>query len=144
MLFRPFRVEEDIFRRHGNVPWVRGAVEFWTSFISEFKHWRKQVEHLAEAHRPTATPLSPEWWACRVCDVMKNYDLAASRHTGIADTMPSETVIPDLPSAEPIVPEPPPDDQAMHCDSDSDDEESSVAHVDAEDTGDVVDEKGTP
>jgi len=102
LLFRPFRSVDAFFRNTDCKPWIHGATEFWKSFLAEFQHWRAQLALVAQEHRSHAEPLSVEWLACRTCDAMKHYDLAASRHQVVAEKSPDESVLCDLPFAVPV------------------------------------------
>ena len=136
MLFRPFRSVEDVLRRVCSGRWHHGAAEYWKAFLSEFRHWRVSQESIAAGARRVAVPLSEEWWACRVCDAMKNYDVAAGRHLSKADTVPSSDALHHLPFAAPDADLPAPvaaeDDQPL-MESDSDQERSNIAR-DSDDT----------
>ena len=92
---------EDFFHNLHGLPWTHGVAEFWKSFLDEFRNWREHLEMVARTQRQHATPLTNSWWACRVCDVMRNYDLALSRHVEVADQTPSPSAIDDLPFAVP-------------------------------------------
>ena len=86
LLFRPFRTVEDVLRRASS---VHGAPEYWKALLYDFRDWRSTLESIAARARQDVVPLSKEWWACRTCECMRNYDLAARRRVSVVDRMPT-------------------------------------------------------
>ena len=105
--------------------------------MDEFRNWRANLELVASTQRQHALPLSTEWWACRVCDVMRNYDLALSRHVEVADQTPSLSATDELPFAVPA-------DHAPTCEADGAASPLLESDSDQCDNADEVDEIEEP
>ncbi|CAK0873829.1 unnamed protein product [Prorocentrum cordatum] len=133
LLFRPFRTVEDVLRRAPPAPWTHIPAEYYGAFLNEFEDWRSTQESIASRARSDTPPLSKEWWACRVCECLRNYDLVAKRHVSVVDRVPTGDALRGYPDAAADIDGPDPnraDDEEMLMESDSDESRGDAAMED--------------
>ncbi|CAK0894190.1 unnamed protein product, partial [Prorocentrum cordatum] len=133
LLFRPFRTVEDVLRRAPPAPWTHIPAEYYGAFLNEFEDWRSTQESIASRARSDTPPLSKGWWACRVCECLRNYDLVAKRHVSVVDRVPTGDALRGYPDAAADIDGPDAnraDDEEMLMESDSDESPGDAAMED--------------
>ncbi|CAK0905228.1 unnamed protein product, partial [Prorocentrum cordatum] len=97
VLFRSFRALSDFVTRITSTPWPHGEKACQAAVVHDFRAWEMSTREVARKCTAETPPLTPEWWAHRILESIRNYDFASSRRQAISEAVPSSVQMPFLP-----------------------------------------------